>query len=87
MVGQTITVDLPPVPLTEVLLVLIAVLLWRCLNLLTEGVKLLQQISSAGGLEKAAEIQRPRALRAGSPAASHCEGNLFNRSSERKSKR
>ena len=42
----TIALDLPPVPLTDVLLVVLIVLLWRCLSLLGEGVQLLRDIRS-----------------------------------------
>ena len=65
----TIAVDLPPVPLTDVLLVVLIVLLWRCLSLLGEGVQLLRDIRSQNmrngtSADAVDSISRPRAMRA-----------------------
>ena len=44
-----LTLDLPPIPLTEVLLAVLIYLLWRCLTVLEHGVALLGEIREGSG--------------------------------------
>lgn len=77
LVVPGITLTLPPLPLAELLLIVLTILLWRILLVLREGLKLLQAISarSEGGdgrvtwnVERAA-ADRPRVPRTPSSPA------------------
>ena len=64
---MSITVDIPPIPLTEVLLALLIYLVWRCLEQMTEGNKLLRELRElqAGGSPNGTMVARR-----GTPSAS-----------------
>ena len=57
---MSITVDIPPIPLTEVLLALLIYLVWRCLEQMTEGNKLLRELRElqAGGSPNGTMVAR-----------------------------
>ena len=44
MEGRRLVVDIPPIPLTEALLVAVAVLLYCCLRTLREGLGVLKEL-------------------------------------------